>query len=267
MPLAEVGDHRVNYEEHGEGVPLLLVAGLAADHRAWGRQVEAFSRHYRTIVFDNPGIGQTEGPDVPLSTALLADVAAGLLRRLGIDGAHVVGASMGGTIAQELALRHPELVRTLSLHSTWGRADNHLAAVMRSWQTSARALPFLDLCRQIWLWTFTVWFYNDRGDELRELERLVAAEPDLQAPEAFCRQADACIDHDALDRLGQVRVPTYMSAGDRDALTPAHHAYRIKERMPEARLRVWQQMAHAPFAEIPDEFNARQLEFLEAHRW
>lgn len=265
MPLAEVGDHRVHYEEHGEGVPLLLVSGLGADHRAWARQVEAFGRRYRTIVFDNPGIGETVGPDVPYTTALLADVAAGLLRRLGVESAHVVGASMGGAIAQELALLHPELVRSLSLHSTWGRADNHLAAIVRSWQTSARALPFLDLCRQIWLWTFTVWFYNDRAAELEELERLVAAEPDLQTPDAFCRQADACIGHDALDRLDQVRVPTYLSAGDRDALTPAHHVYRIKERMPEARVRVWQQMAHAPFAEIPDEFNSRQLEFLEAH--
>jgi len=265
MPLAEVGDHRVHYEEHGEGVPLLLVAGLASDHRAWGKQVEAFRSRYRTIVYDHPGIGETTGPDVPYTTAMLADVAAGLLTHLGVASAHVVGASMGGTIAQELALRRPELVRTLSLHSTWGRADNHLAAIMRSWQTSARVLPFVDLCRQIWLWTFTVWFYNDRAAELEELERLVAAEPDLQTPDAFCRQADACIEHDALDRLEQVGVPTYLSAGDRDALTPAHHTYRLKERLPGARLRIWQQMAHAPFAEIPDEFNARQLEFLEAH--
>lgn len=265
MPFAEVGDHRVRYEEHGEGVPLLLVAGLASDHRAWGRQVDAFSRDHRTIVYDNPGIGETTGPPGAYTSSLFADVAAGLLRHLGIAGAHVVGASMGGAIAQELVLRHPELVRTLSLHSTWGRADNHLAAIMRSWQTSARALSLVDLCRQIWLWTFTVWFYNDRADELRELERLVAAEPDLQTPDAFCRQAGACIEHDALDRLDQVRVPTYMSAGDRDALTPAHHSYRIKERIPAAKLRVWPQMAHAPFVEIPDEFNARQLEFLQAH--
>lgn len=265
MPLAEVGDHRVHYEEHGEGVPLLLVAGLAADHRAWARQVDAFGSRYRTIVYDHPGIGETTGPDIPYTTAALADVAAGLLTHLGVASAHVVGASMGGTIAQELALRRPELVRTLSLHSSWGRADNHLAAILRSWQTSARVLPFVDLCRQIWLWTFTVWFYNDRAAELEELERLVAAEPDLQTPDVFCRQADACIEHDALDRLEQVGVPTYLSAGDRDALTPAHHTYRLKERLPGARLRVWQQMAHAPFAEIPDEFNARQLEFLEAH--
>jgi pimeloyl-ACP methyl ester carboxylesterase len=265
MPFADVGDYRVRYEEHGEGLPLLLVAGLAADHRAWGRQVDDFSRHYRTIVYDNPGIGGTTGPDDRYTTGLFAGVAAGLLRRLGIESAHVVGASMGGAIAQELALRHPELVRTLSLHSTWGRADNHLAAIMRSWQASAPVLSLVDLCRQIWLWTFTVWFYNDRADELRELERLVAAEPDLQTPDAFRRQADACIDHDALDRLGDVRAPTYLSAGDRDSLTPAHHAYRIKERIPAARLRIWQQMAHAPFVEIPDEFNARQLEFLQAH--
>jgi pimeloyl-ACP methyl ester carboxylesterase len=265
MPLAEVGEHRVYYEENGDGVPLLLVAGLAADHRAWARQVDAFSPRYRTIVFDNPGIGETVGPEEPYTTALLADVAAGLLGQLGVDSAHVVGVSMGGAIAQELALRHPELVRTLSLHSTWGRADNHLASILRSWKTSARALPLIDLCRQLWPWMFTVWFYNDRAEKLDELDRLVAAEPDLQTPDAFCRQAEACIGHDALDRLGDVRAPTYMSVGDRDALTPAHHAYRMKERMPHAQLRVWQKMAHAAFIEIADEFNARQLEFLDSH--
>ena len=264
MPLAELGDWRVHYEEKGDGEPLLLVAGLAADHRAWSLQVDEFARHYRTIVFDNPGIGGTSGPPGPYSAVDLADVAAALLRHLGVDRAHVVGASMGGAIAQELALNHPAALRSLSLHATWPRTDNHLASIFRSWQTSARALSFPELCRQLWLWSFTVWFYNDRADDLAELERLVASEPDLQTPDGFCWQAEACIGHDALERLGAVDVPTYLTVGDRDALTPAHHTYRIKEQIPAARLRIWQQMAHAPHVEIPDEFNARQLEFLRS---
>ncbi len=212
MPLAELGEWRVHYEVHGDGDPVLLVAGLAADHRAWEKQIDELRRDYGTIVFDNPGVGQTTGAAGPFTTELFADVAAGLLGHLGVEQAHVVGASMGGAIAQQLVVRHPGLVRSLSLHSTWGRCDNHLAAIMRSWQTCARVLSFPDLCRQIWLWTFTVWFYNDRPDELSALERLVEEEPDLQTPEAFCWQADACIDHDVLDRLTEVRVPTYMSA-------------------------------------------------------
>jgi pimeloyl-ACP methyl ester carboxylesterase len=265
MPFAEVADHRVYYEERGSGDPVLLISGLAADHTAWAQQTAFLERRYRVIVFDNPGIGRTEGPRGPYSTRQLAGVAAGLLRHLGLDHAHVVGASLGGAVAQQLALERPELVRSLSLHGTWARSDRYLQALMRSWQAAARVLSRLDLCRQLWLFTFTVWWFNDRPEALEELERDVAADPGLQRPDQFCDQVEACLAHDVLDRLGEIEAPTYLSVGDRDILTPAHHAYAIKQRLSSARLRVWQKMGHAPFWEIPDEFNARQLEFLQAH--
>ena len=210
-------------------------------------------------------MGRTGG-EGPFTTELFADTAAGLLGKLGIERAHVVGASLGGAIAQQLALRHPERVRSLSLHGTWGRADGHLAAIMRSWQTVARTASLLDLCRQCWLWVFTVWWYNDRPDDLARREGAVLAAEHPQSPEAFCAQAEACIAHDALDRLGEIRVPTLLTVGDRDILTPAHHTYAIKERMPGARVRVWQKMGHAPFSEIPDEFNRVCLDFMEEHQ-
>jgi pimeloyl-ACP methyl ester carboxylesterase len=265
MPHADVEGFRLYYEEHGAGDPVLLVNGLGADHSTWGLQTDFLKERYRVVVFDNPGIGQTTGPGGPYTSELFADVAAGLLAALGIGRAHVVGASMGGIIAQQLALRRPELVRSLSLHCTWGRPDRYLTALMRSWQTSARALSALDLSRQVWLFVFTVWWYNDHPDRMAELERQVVENPYPQSAEAFCDQAEACVTHDVLDRLGEIAAPAYVSVGDRDLLTPAHHAYAIKERMPHAVLRVWKEMGHAPFWEIPDEFNARQLEFLQAN--
>jgi pimeloyl-ACP methyl ester carboxylesterase len=263
MPFAELDETRVYYEQHGDGEFVLLVNGLGADHLAWGLQTEALREHHRVVVFDNLGVGQTEGPPGPYTTELFADTAAGLLRSLGSERAHVVGASLGGAIAQQLALRHPELVRSLSLHGTWARADNHLTAIVRSWQSYARAVPLLDLCRQCWLWVFTVWWYNDRPDELARLERQVLEAPHPQSAEAFCHQAEACVTHDVLDRLGEVEAPTLITVGDRDLLTPAHHTYAIKDRMPHAQVRVWQKMGHAPFWEIPDEFNRVQLEFMK----
>src|SRR6266700_4182599 len=92
MPLADVGEFRVYYEERGEGEPVLLINGLGADHRGWHFQTEALESWFRVIVFDNPGVGQTTGPGGPYSTELFADTAAGLLRRLGAGRAHVVGA-------------------------------------------------------------------------------------------------------------------------------------------------------------------------------
>jgi pimeloyl-ACP methyl ester carboxylesterase len=262
MPFAELGERRVYYEVHGDGEPVLLVCGLGADHLAWGVQTEAFGEHHRVIVFDNPGVGQTSGPAGPYTTELFGDVAAGLLRYLETGAVHVVGASMGGAIAQQVALRHPDLVRSLSLHCTWARADNHLTAIMRSWQSYARAVSPLELARQCWLWVFTVWWFNDRPEELARLERDTLEAPYPQSAEAFCDQAEACITHDVLDRLGEVAAPTLITVGDRDLLTPPHHSYAIKDRVPHARVRVWQKMAHAPFWEIPEEFNRVQLDFM-----
>lgn len=264
MPATDVGGCEVYYEEAGEGDPLLLVNGLGCDTTTWAAQVGELARHYRVIVFDNPGCGRTTGPSRPATTERYADVAAGLLDAIGVSGAHVVGISLGGAMAQQLAVRRPDLVRSLSLHATWGRTDEFLASVLRSWQAYSGAVPRLELARQLWLWVYTVWHFNDRPEDVAELERAVVEHPFPQSPDDFCAQADACIAHDALDRLPEIAVPAYLSVGDRDHLTPAHHAYAIKERLPHARLRVWQQMGHAPYWEIPDEFNARQLEFLEA---
>ncbi len=265
MPLAELEERRVYYEEHGEGDPVLLINGLGADHTAWRLQTEFFRDHFRVIVFDNPGVGQTEGPGGPYTSALFADVAAGLLRFLGLERAHVVGASMGGVIAQQVAVRHSELVRSLTLHCSWWRADRHTTALIRSWQSYARVATPLDLARQIWLWVFTPRFFEERTEAIAELERQVEANPYPQSAEAFSDQAEACIGHLALEEIASVEAPTLITVGDGDILTPPSHSFELKARMPKALLHVWPAMGHAPFWEIPDEFNELTYSFLRAH--
>src|SRR4029077_21119 len=123
MSTARVGDIEMYYEEHGSGDPLLLVMGLAADSTAWMFQLPDFARHYRTIVFDNRGVGRSSKPAGPYTIHQMADDAAGLLDALDVRRAHVVGVSMGGMIAQELALRHPARVRGLVLGCTFPEPD------------------------------------------------------------------------------------------------------------------------------------------------
>jgi len=263
MPLAEVGEFHVYYEEHGAGEPVLLINGLGADHRAWHLQTEELERSFRVIVFDNPGVGQTTGPRGPYTTGLFADVGAGLLRGLGVERAHVVGASMGGMIGQQFAVRHPELVRSLVLHCPWWHADPYTAALIRSWQAIGRAAGMLELSRQIWLWVFTARFYEERPDWFDQLE--AEAQKPGQSFEAFCDQAEACLSHHALEAVADVTTPTLITVGERDILTPPEHARAIHERVRGSTLHVWPEMGHAPFWEIPDEFNALNREFLEAH--
>lgn len=258
----EVGAHRVWVEEHGRGDPVLLVNGLGCDTTTWALQLGALAAGYRTIAFDLPGVGRTEGPLEGLSIPRFADVAAGLLEALEAPPAHVVGVSLGGAVALELALRRPERVRSLSLHSSWARTDRYLAELFRSWIAARQALELADFLRLVRLWTFTIGYVNDRADELAELDRIALTSPYLQSAEGYAAQAAACVEHDVLDRLGAIRAPTYLSAGDRDLVTPPHHHYALKEGIPGSRLRLWKAMGHVPHWEIPEEFNRRQLEFL-----
>ena len=261
MPFAELGDHRVYYEDHGAGEPVLLINGLGADHTAWQLQTEYLERFFRVIVFDNPGVGRTTGPRAPYTTALFGDTAAGLLRHLGVERAHVVGASMGGVIAQQVAVRHPGVVRSLVLHCSWWRADPYTTALIRSWQTYAGRAGMLELSRQTWLWVFTPRFFEDRPETFSELER----EKPVQTVQQFCDQAEACLAHEALEELTRVEAPTLIAVGDTDILTPLTHSRAIHERIRGSVLHVWPEMGHAPFWEIPDEFNDLTREFLEAH--
>ena len=263
MPFAELGERRVYYEERGTGDAVLLINGLGADHRAWHLQTEDLERSFRVIVFDNPGVGQTTGPRGPYTTELFGDVAVALLQSLGVERAHVVGASMGGLIAQQVAVRHPELVRSLTLHCPWWRADPYTQALIRSWQSYARVAGMVELSRQVWLWVFTPCFFEERPDWFAGLEE--EAQKPGQSVEAFCDQAEACISHEALEAVAAIEAPTLITVGDGDILTPPAHSRALHERIKGSILHIWPQMGHAPFWEIPEEFNRLNLEFLEAH--
>jgi pimeloyl-ACP methyl ester carboxylesterase len=123
MGKVKIDSIELYYEEHGSGDPLLLIMGLAADSVAWMFQIPAFAERYRTIVFDNRGVGRSDKPPGPYSIHQMANDTAGLLDALGIERAHVVGVSMGGMIAQELALNHPQRVRGLVLACTYPEPD------------------------------------------------------------------------------------------------------------------------------------------------
>ena len=120
VPFTEACDHRLYYEEHGEGEPLLMVMGLGADSLAWALQVQPFAERYRTIVFDNRDVGRSEMVDGHYGIADMAADTIALADELELETFHLVGLSMGGAIAQELALAAPERVRSLTLCVTWG---------------------------------------------------------------------------------------------------------------------------------------------------
>lgn len=255
MPFVESAGFHVYYEEHGSGDAILFIGGITVDHTGFALQVAPLSHHHRVVVYDNPGVGQTTGPAGPFTTALMAEVAAGLLEALDTGPAHVVGVSMGGAIAQELAIDHAASVRSALLHCTWGRADAFMVALFRSWQTIARdTADILDRYRAFWPWVFTPAFYAAPG-ALAAAEEITAANPYPQTVRGFLDQAEACIAHDALDRVAAIEAPTLIAVGEDDLLVPPRHSSALHERIPGSLLHLWQEMGHAPWVETPDAFN------------
>jgi pimeloyl-ACP methyl ester carboxylesterase len=123
MPLARLNGIKLNYRVAGHGEPLVMIMGFSAGRIGWVPQVHFFKKYYRVITFDNRGAGRSDKPPGPYSTGMMADDTVKLMDVLGIEKAHVMGLSMGGMIAQELAINYPQRVMKLVLASTYGRQD------------------------------------------------------------------------------------------------------------------------------------------------
>ncbi len=206
-------------DRRGEGPEVLLIAGLGDPAEAWELQLDGLADRYRLTAFDNRGAGRSPLPDGPLSAATMADDAAALLRALEVPAAHVAGFSMGSAIAQELALRHPELVRSLVLVSTYARPDALFRSQLEFWRWLPEAAP----SERAFFEAFFTWVYTPRAHADGTVDQIVEealAFPHQQSVEAFQAQVDVCLAHDTVDRLSQIAAPTLVLAGELDTILP-----------------------------------------------
>ena len=243
-------------EQVGEGPDVLLIGGLGDTVESWQFQLDGLADRYRLTAFDNRGAGRTAMPDGPVTAAAIADDAAALLRALDISAAHVAGFSLGSAIAQELALRHPELVRSLVLQSTYARPEALFRAQLAFWRWLAEAAP----SERAFFEAFFTWVYSPRAHSDGTVDQIVEeamAFPHQQPLDAFQAQVDACASHDTADRLAQIAVPTLVLAGEFDNILPPRCSRAVADAIPGARFEVMPEQAHQPFQEIPDEWNAR----------
>ncbi len=206
MPQIQVSDIQMYYEIHGAGQPLVLIAGLGVDVSEWGRLIRQLAGHYRVLAFDNRGVGRTDKPDAPYSMEMMADDTAALMQAVGFDSAVILGISMGGRIALELALRHPKNVRQLILISTNAR-------VIPSWR---------------------------RGKLLDMLSMMPVFKSRYPQPHyAFIRQREASAAYDGTARLGRIQAPTLILHGRSDKIAPYELATEMQAGIPGAQLQAF----------------------------
>lgn len=267
LPAHEVtsGGCPISYRVVGEGPPLLLVMGLGADVTAWADHVPAFAPRWRCILVDNRGVGRSGTPEGPYSTAQMADDCAEVLRATAAEPAAVpaavIGISMGGAIAQELALRHPDLVRALVLVSTWARCDGYLAEVFDHLRTAHAVLGPVEFTQLLQLRIWGPAYVSRHLDELRDA-RLVAAGAPV-ADDAFAAQSAACTSHATLDRLCSIHVPTLVTVGHADCFTVLARSEEIHRAISGSRLEVFPG-GHTHHWEQLEAFNALTSAWLDS---
>jgi pimeloyl-ACP methyl ester carboxylesterase len=254
--MITANDLEVYVEQLGQGPDVLLIGGLGDTVESWQFQLDGLADRYRMTAFDNRGAGRTPMPEDPVSVATMADDAAGVLRALEIPSAHVAGFSGGSIIAQELALRHPDLVRSLVLQSTFAVMDPYL----RSLAEFFRWLPEVAPSERQFLEAFFLTIYTRRAHNDGTVGQIIEealAFPHKQKTEDLQHYIDAFLDYDSTDRLPQVTAPTLVLAGGRDIQMRPELCRTVAELIPGAQFEVMEEEAHQPFQEVPDEWNAR----------
>lgn len=263
---------QIYYEIVGKGDPLLLIAGTGCDHLWWAPQIEYFSRFFTVIACDNRGAGRSSIIENPssYSSAVMADDLAALLEHLQLGPAHIIGHSLGSCIAQQLLIRHPQLIRSGQLHATWVRADEWLkrAFIGTSRYFTERKDPHFNW-KTIGMWVFSPIYLEERGP--KNVAEIISNEfirnPYLNAYEGLLGHLYADEHHDSRELLKDVEVPTLVTAGELDVSIPPRYGWEAYTRLPSARWHLFTgpRSAHAYTIEMAEEFNHICLDFMKEH--
>jgi 3-oxoadipate enol-lactonase len=264
MPTANVNGVTLNYELTGEGAEtIVLINGLADDVESWGFQVPDFvDAGYRVLTIDNRGIGKSDAPEGPYTSRMLADDAKAVVDQLGITGFHLMGVSMGGMISQEYALAYPADLKSATFACTYAAPGPFCSRMFAMWADMAPRLGVPFVMRDVTLWAFTVPFFTEREDELKEFEEGMAALP--MPVEAYLSQLNVIQTHDTRDRIGSLTVPCMVLAGEEDILIPTRLSKELHDLIPGAQ---WRTVpgGHACLWETPGPFNQAYLDFVRSH--
>jgi pimeloyl-ACP methyl ester carboxylesterase len=256
------GDADLYVEQRGSGPDVLFLNGLGDTIEVWEAQLGPLSERYRVTAYDTRGVGRTIAPPESISVPTLAADAATVVEEMGLERPHVIGFSGGGMVAQELAITHPELVGSLVLSGTFSESDERQARVLESWvQLAATAKSSEQFMRWFLPMIYTREAHADgRADAWgRELAEFEPAMSD----EAFVAHVEAYRDHSTTARLGEIRIPTLVIAGEVDPQVPARDCRELAERIHGAEFVVMEGQSHQPFQEVPEEYNAIVTGFWE----
>lgn len=265
MPKVKVGDINIYYEIHGDGLPLVMIMGLSANKDWWHPFVlDQFSKNFKTVIFDNRGAGRTDKPKIDYSIKMFAEDTIGLMDKLGIKKSHILGVSMGGIIAQEIALTHPERVDKLVLVSTSCGGPKSVPVPPETLKIMLSRGEMTDEERM--RTTVDLLYpeeYRKNNPEIIEeaVRRLMIAPIPI---DAYMRQLQAASQFDSYDRLPMIKAPTIVLTGKKDVLLPWENSKILAERISKAKLVTFEESGHGMVSQNAEEFAQKVIEFLKS---
>lgn len=258
------GRYDIHHVDTGDGFPVLLIHGLAGDHKAWLPQLPVLAQRYRVIATDNRGAGRSTQVDEPLSTADMARDFIELMDRAGIDRFHIVGRSLGGLIGQHITLLAPDRVQSLVMLAAAAKVDpigHRVLMNMREvlqWTDS-----WADHARHSVQNFVSPRFFNENPERIAAIESLIGGETRLKA--CYVRQSHAALTHDTLDRLGEIRNPVCIMAGRLDPICGPLATQWMIDRLPQAEVEWFEDSSHFFLMEEPARFMRVLTGWLDRH--
>jgi len=248
-----------------ENDPLLLISGFDSDSSTWAAMMRSLIQNYQVLRFDNRGIGRSSAPDAPYSIKQMASDANELLDYLSISKVHVAGHSMGGQIAQELTLAHPEKINSLIVLSSWTKGDEKFNSLIELFGDLAQKLEGALYQRVLLPWLFTDAFYST-PEVMKQLIDLIENYPFPPTSHGLYHQSRAILGSDTSDRIAEIHCPTLVMVGKEDLVTPVKFSQQLAQGIPNAELTILDLCGHAFVVESADPVAKVMLNFLAKHR-
>jgi pimeloyl-ACP methyl ester carboxylesterase len=262
MPVASVNNINIHYEITGQGEPLLLIMGLGGDSTHWGLQLPVLSQHYQVITFDNRGVGRSDAPSGGYSIDVMAQDAQLLLEYLNIPAAHVLGFSMGGYIAQHLALQCPGKIKSLILSHTAAHSPQRTRYLM----AMAAEMVNADISHELRVRAILPWMFSDdfiaHETQFNHLIELALRPLYPQSKQGYLGQVLAIRDHDTKDRIHELTMPILLLTSPDDLIIPSKEVQALQQALPQAQFHMLTHGGHCSYIENAMGYNHAVLDFL-----
>ncbi len=262
MATTHINGVELYHEVHGDGPPLLLVAGLASDANSWDSVAGRLGERYRVIVLDNRGTARTKPLETEITIARMADDCVALIRHLGLPSVNLLGHSMGGSIAMDIALRYPEVVDKLVLVGTAASGSKRNISLLLDWAAWLESGMDPEMWfRNIFYWVFSSRFFEDEKT-VRDFIDFEIAYPYPIDKTAFRRQVEALAAFDCSRELSGIKAETLVVAARDDLLFPPDECAVLARAIPGASFEVVDNAGHSTHVENPQGFIDCIVEFI-----